>query len=143
MKIIFICHGNICRSVTAEVIAKDIINKKHIKDIEVISRALSNEEYGNDIYPPMKKVLLENGYKPERHFARKMSSDEARDADIIYYMDESNLRLLEWYFPNYLDKCHLITEKCGGLFISDPWYTGKFLIAYTEIKEAVEAILPK
>ena len=141
MKIIFVCHGNICRSVAAEVIAKEIIRKSHIKDVEVISRALSYEETGNDIYPPMKRVLEANGYHCERHYAQRMERSEANDADIIYYMDESNYRLLSYWFSDYLSKCHLLTEKVGGKIVSDPWYDHRFNQAFEEIEEAVKAIL--
>ena len=60
-KIIFVCHGNICRSVAAEFIAKQLLKEKNNQQITVISRATSREEIGNDIYPPMKKALLRHG----------------------------------------------------------------------------------
>ena len=141
MKIIFVCHGNICRSVAAEVIAKEYILKNKILGIEVLSRALSSEEIGNDIYPPMKKVLIENGYHPTRHYATRLTQKEVDEADKIYYMDEYNKRLIEWWFPNSLFKFELISKYTDQNYISDPWYSGKFSSVFFELKEATEAII--
>ena len=141
MKICFLCHGNICRSVAAEVIAKQYIKENKIDGIEVFSRALSNEEYGNDIYPPMKRELIKNGYKCEHHFAKKISLEEIQSSDVIYYMDQYNYSIIIDYYPSYISKFHLLREGLDGKFISDPWYNGRFEIAFNEIKEAVINIL--
>ncbi len=141
MKICFICHGNICRSVAAEVIARQFIKDNGIQNTLVFSRALSNEEYGNDIYPPMKRVLLAYGYRCEPHFARKISISEIEESDIIYYMDQYNYSIIQDYYPNHLKKFHLLRESLDGKYIADPWYNGRFEEAFSQIKEAVEHIL--
>lgn len=141
MKICFICHGNICRSVAAELIAKQLIKDRHIENIEIFSRALSNEEFGNDIYPPMKRVLLSHGYKCEPHFARRISEQEIIDSDIIYYMDGYNYSIIQDYYPKYLEKFHLLREGLDNKFIADPWYNGRFDEAFSQIKEGVENVL--
>ncbi len=141
MKICFLCHGNICRSVAAEVIAKQYIKENNIDGIEVFSRALSNEEYGNDIYFPMKKTLIENGYKPDHHFAQKISQKEVDESDYIFYMDKYNLELINWYFPNDINKFHLLSEFSDQKYIEDPWYTNRFSYVFNQIKIATFAIL--
>ena len=140
MNIIFICHGNICRSPVAEIIFSDLIKNAHLEnEIFVSSRATSLEEIGNDIYPPMKRVLSNHGYIDEHHYAQRISKQEFESADYIYYMDKNNLYYLERLFgPS--DKFHLITEFLDNVEIEDPWYTDRFEFVYQRIKKAVEAI---
>ena len=77
MNIVFVCHGNICRSPVAEIILSDLIKEAHLdNEIKVISRATSLEEIGNDIYPPMKRVLSNHGYYDVHHYAQRMSKSE-------------------------------------------------------------------
>ncbi len=140
MNIIFICHGNICRSPVAEIIFSDLIKNAHLEnEIFVSSRATSLEEIGNDIYPPMKRVLSNHGYIDEHHYAQRISKQEFESADYIYYMDKNNLYYLERLFgPS--DKFHLITEFLDNVEIEDPWYTDRFEFVYQRIKKAVEVI---
>ena len=140
MNIIFICHGNICRSPVAEIIFSDLIKDAHLEnEIFVSSRATSLEEIGNDIYPPMKRVLSNHGYIDEHHYAQRISKQEFESADYIYYMDKNNLYYLERLFgPS--DKFHLISEYLDNIEIEDPWYTDRFEFVYQRIKKAVEAI---
>ena len=139
--IIFVCHGNICRSPCAEVIANTLIDKYHLNDeLKVYSRALSYEEYGNDIYPPIKKVLLEHGHKFPIHHADKLSENDIKKADVIYYMDDSNYRLIKWQFKD-ISKFRLISELTDNRYVEDPWYTDRFEYVYSQIEEAVNAII--
>lgn len=140
--IIFVCHGNICRSPCAEVIAKTYIKKHHLENkIKVFSRALSYEEYGNDIYLPMKRVLDSHGHKYDTHHADMLKENEINNADVVYYMDQSNYSLIKWKFENHLDKVHLISELTDNSSIEDPWYTDRFEYVYSRIKTAVTKIL--
>lgn len=140
--IIFVCHGNICRSPCAEVIANTLIKKNNLIDkYRVFSRALSYEEHGNDIYPPMKRVLSTHNHVYSRHHADILKEDEVINADIIYYMDKSNYSLIKWKFEKYLSKFHLLTEKTTNKEIEDPWYTDRFELVYTEIEEAINSII--
>ena len=111
-------------------------------EIKVISRATSFEEIGNDIYPPMKRVLSQHGYINEHHYAQRMSMSEFNDADYIFYMDNNNLYYLKRLFGES-DKYHLITEYLDNQEIEDPWYTNRFEFVYQRIKKAVEAIFKK
>lgn len=140
MNIIFVCHGNICRSPLAEVLFNNLL--KGNEGIKCISRATSLEEIGNDIYPPMKKVLLSHNVKYSRHYASRITNAEFVDADYIFYMDNNNLRYLERLFgPS--KKYHLISEYDDGLEVEDPWHTGRYEYVYSLIEKYVKAIYKK
>jgi len=137
MNIIFVCHGSICRSPAAEYIMKSL-STPHC----VISRAISYEEIGNDIYPPMKKVLLYNGIKVDRHYATYLSQEDIAWADYIFYMDASNYRrLVNAYGEN--EKFLPITKYSSITEIEDPWYTGNYQLVFNQIKICVENILSR
>ena len=135
-KIVFVCHGNICRSVAAEYIMKSM-SDQYI----VISRATSFEEIGNDIYPPMKRELLSNNIPFERHYARRMDKDDYMSADYIFYMDEENYSFLYRMFGND-PKIKPIYEWTPSITeIEDPWYTGRFNVVVRQITECIKNIL--
>ena len=141
-KIIFVCHGNICRSVAAEFIAKQILNKRNDQQIMVISRATSREEIGNDIYPPMKWALNRHDIPYERHYAQQISQEDYDWADEIYYMDSLNKRYLDSLIQDERKIIHPIniyTPSIGE--IDDPWYSGEYDIVINEITQCVEDIL--
>ena len=139
MNVIFICHGNICRSPVAEILFRDLVKENHL-DINVSSRATSLEEIGNDIYPPMSRVLHNHGYDDEHHYAQRISRSEFESSDYIFYMNSNNLYYLERLFGKS-DKYHLITEYLDNIEIEDPWYTDRFEFVYQRIKKAVESII--
>ena len=139
MKIIFVCHGNICRSPIAEILFKELDKENRF---DVCSRAISNEESGNDIYPPMKRVLDQYGVKYIRHYATKINYEEFISVDYIFYMDKSNL----WYLSRLFgesNKFHLISEYSDNLEVEDPWYTGRYNKVYLQIKGYIEDIYKK
>ena len=143
MKIIFVCHGNICRSPVGEILLKNLIKENHInKDIEVISRATSLEEIGNDIYPPMKRVLYAHHDEFIRHYATRITKEELNESDYVFYMDRNNLYYLERLLgPS--NKYHLISEFDDNLEVEDPWYTDRFEYVYNQIKRYVNSIYKK
>lgn len=141
IKIIFICHGNICRSPVAEILAQKLIKENGLEDkIFAYSRAVSNEEDGNDIYPPMKKVLNAHDIKFARHHATKITTSEFNDADYIFYMDSSNYYYLNRLFGNN-SKIKHIASFYDGNDIEDPWYTGRFELVFNQINGCVKAII--
>lgn len=143
MKIIFLCHGNICRSPMAEYIFKDLVKKYNLDDrFEIISRGTSNEEYLNDIYPKAKEVLIKNGISFNRHQARKITKAEYDDARYILAMEEYNIHNLERLFNVDRSKVLLLrTFSCGDKEISDPWYNDQFDKSFDEIYEGCRDFL--
>ena len=140
--IIFICHGNICRSPVGEILFNKYVKEMGLEnEFHAISRAISNEEYRNDIYPPMKRVLDNHGVNYGRHYATKITLDEYENADYIFYMDRSNYRYLESMFLLDTKKVLHIATFYSGLDIEDPWYTGRFEMVYSEIDECVKSII--
>ena len=134
--IIFVCHGNICRSVAAEFIFKNM-NNEYI----VLSRATSNEEIGNDIYPPMKRELTRQGIPFDRHYAKRIDYDDYLKADLIFYMDDENFYTLNRMFPNS-NKIFPIYKYTPSISeIEDPWYTGRFDLVVTQIKTCIKDII--
>ena len=138
-KILFVCHGNICRSPAAEFICK-----KYLKEIgrdsefSVSSYAVSLEEIGNDIYPPMKRELTSKGIPFERHYATRITQKDYDEADYVFYMDESNLRYLEYLLKspyNKLFPINFYTKKIP--YIEDPWYTDRYSLVVEEISKCL------
>ena len=126
------CHGNICRSVMAEFILKN-----RTKDIYCESRATSNEEIGNDIYPPAKKCLDKHGIKYDRHHAKRISQDDYDNFDEIYIMDYNNLCNIKYCVE---DKDNKIKMLCNEE-VEDPWYTGDFETVYYQISDAIDKMI--
>ncbi|MBQ7631684.1 MAG: low molecular weight phosphotyrosine protein phosphatase [Paludibacteraceae bacterium] len=155
-KILFICHGNICRSVMAEFVFKHLAEQAGLaEEYEVASAAVSREEIGNDIYPPAKRKLREKGIPFSYHAARQVTREDYEYYDHLICADRSNLRWLERIIGEDRDrKVSLMKQWTNGSIneqmvndqmvnIADPWYTGDFEEAYQDIEEACEAILTK
>ena len=137
---IFICHGNICRSPMAQFIFLDEITRRGLREqYDVYSMAVSYEEEGNDIDSRAKNQLIKNGIPFSSHPAHRIELAEYRDADAIYVMDYSNLNILKRLFPfEDYTKVKLLNEPDE---ISDPWYTHNFDLAFKEIRDGVRKIL--
>ena len=141
-KILFVCHGNICRSPAAEYIAK-----KYLKDIGrdseflIRSCAVSLEEIGNDIYPPMKRELYSKGIPFESRQAWRITQKDYDESDYIFYMDESNLRYLERLLTPPYDKLIPINKYTKKIpYIEDPWYTDRYSLVVSQISECIKDI---
>ena len=126
--IIFVCHGNICRSpAAANIMTNLLLTQSSVGDFFVISRATSTEEIGNDIYPPMKRALYNKEIPFFEHHAKQITKKEFDEADYIFYMDSLNKRYLERMFGELPNKCQIITKYSQyPEYIDDPWYTGDF-----------------
>lgn len=132
IKILFVCYGNICRSVSAEYIMKHLIQEKGLKNFLISSAATSTEEIGNDIYPPAKRKLKEKGIPFSRHYARQVTMRDYLEYDYIIGMDSYNISNLKRMFDQ--DPQHKI-YKLLPRDVSDPWYSGDFETAYQDIYE--------
>lgn len=132
IKILFVCHGNICRSAMAEFIMKDLVQKEGLSDqFYIESAATSREEIGNDMYPYAKEKLREKGIPFTRHFARQVTKKDYSLFDYIFVMDSNNQRNIKKIFPHNPDhKIHLLLDNSS---IADPWYTMDFEKAYEDI----------
>ena len=139
-KIIFVCHGNICRSPVASILFNKIAKEKGLDGYWAISRSTSLEEIGNDIYPPMKVVLKNHCIQFERHYAAQITHDEFLNAEYIFYMDTHNLYYLEKMFGKN-DKYLLISRFLDEKIIEDPWYTDRFEYVYSRIEECIGSIV--
>ena len=144
-KILFICHGNICRSPMAEFIFKDLIRSQGIEDrFYVESAAVSTEEIGNSIYPPAKRCLNAHGIPFDKNkTARQITRADYDRFDMIIYMDRMNLRWLKYIIPDDpQNKIRLMMSFTGrDRDVADPWYTGDFETTYRDIKDASEMLL--
>ena len=138
MKIIFVCHGNICRSVAAEYVAKAMdVNHQY----NIVSRATSYEEIGNDIYPPMKQELYLQGIPFGIHHATRIIKEDYDSADYIFYMDDENKYYLDRIVmdtKNKVKPIYLFTPEISE--IEDPWYTRNFHKVVEQIKRCVSDI---
>ena len=144
-KILFICHGNICRSPMAEFIFKDLIRSQGIEDrFYVESAAVSTEEIGNSIYPPAKRCLNAHGIPFDKNkTARQITRADYDRFDMIIYMDRMNLRWLKYIIQDDpQNKIRLMMSFTGrDRDVADPWYTGDFETTYRDIKDASEMLL--
>ena len=143
-KILFICHGNICRSVMAEMVMKELCRQAGVENrFEIDSAAVSTEEIGNDIYPPAKRKLREKGVPFTYHAARQVTPADYAYYDHLICADHSNLRWLQRIIGD--DPQHkvslMMTWSGNSRDVSDPWYTGDFEAAYRDINLACNAIL--
>ena len=137
-KILFVCHGNICRSPMGEYILKDMVSRRGMgAEFEIASAAVSTEELGNPVYPPARRELMKHGISCDGHAAHQITRAELRYYDYIYYMDASNARWLRRLFGDEAAKCQPLLSRD----VADPWYTGDFSQTWNDITEGCERIL--
>ena len=137
-KILFVCHGNICRSPMAEFVMKDMVAKTgRAQEFHIASAAVSREELGNPVYPPARAELARHGISCAGHAAHQITRRELEEYDAIYYMDASNRRYLHRLFGDDAVKCQPLLPRD----VADPWYTGNFEQTYQDILEGCRRIM--
>ena len=144
IRILFVCHGNICRSPMAEFVMKQLVREAGLTgSFRIASAAVSAEETGNDIYPPARRKLAQKGIPFEHRSARQLTRDDYRYYDRIVCMDGSNLRLLRLLVGEDPDrKVSLLMQWAGSeRDVADPWYTGDFEAAYSDIYTGCRCLL--
>lgn len=142
-RILFVCHGNICRSPMAEMILKHLVSERGLSGYVIDSAAVSREEIGNGVYPPARRELLAHGVRCEDHRARQITPADYDQWDVIIGMDMSNItRMLRVFGRDDEHKVHRLMDFTGHpADVSDPWYSDRFDIAYRDILAGCEALL--
>lgn len=151
-RILFVCHGNICRSVTAEFVFKDMAARAGVPHLfEVDSAATSREEIGNPIYPPALRTLEAHGIHGAHHAARQVTKTDYARFDHIVLMDGENLHGIRRIIADdperkislLLDHTDPSDRTHHGRDVADPWYTRNFEAAYDDISTGCQALLQK
>lgn len=152
-KILFVCHGNICRSPMAEYIMKDLVKRAGREaEFHIESAATSTEEIGNPVYPPARRELAEHGITCSGHAARQLTSGDYHQFDLLIGMDQANLRNMRRICGGDPEgKLHLLMEfspqaetwKTGLCFaeVADPWYTGDFSATWRDVSAGCAGLL--
>ena len=143
-KILFVCHGNICRSPMAEFVMKDLVEKAGLADeFTIASAATSTEEIGNPVYPPVRQLLARHGISCAGKTARQLQRGDYAAWDLFVGMDAANLRNMTRLFGGDPEgKVHALldyTHRPGE--VADPWYTGDFESTWRDVVEGCTGLL--
>lgn len=143
-KILFVCHGNICRSPMAEYVFKHLVSEAGLSDqYEIASAATSSEEIGNSIYPPVADLLQKAGINASAHRARQLTKADYTRYDLIIAMDTQNLRNIDRILgTDHQGKvCRLLDFTATPGDIADPWYTRNFNLTWQQVNAGCQALL--
>ncbi len=145
-KILFVCHGNICRSPMAEFVMKDLVKKAGLEDqFQIASAATSTEEIGNPVYPPARRKLAEHGISCAGKTARQLTKADYALYDLLIGMDRANIRNMaricsgdpDGKIKRLLD----FADRPGD--VADPWYTGDFDATWRNVLEGCQRMLAR
>ena len=146
-RILFVCHGNICRSPMGEFILKDLAAKAGLADrFHIESAATSTEEIGNPVYPPARRKLAQHGIDCAGKTARQLTAADYGRFDLLLGMDRANIRnMTRICGGDPQGKIHLLMEYAGhpGREVADPWYTGDFDAAWDDVLAGCQGLLRK
>lgn len=146
IKVLFVCHGNICRSPMAEFVMKDLVQKAGLShQFEIASAATSTEELGNPVYPPARRKLAEHDIDCSGKTARQLNRRDYEKYDLLIGMDHANIRnMVRICGGDLCEKMHLLmdyTERPGE--VADPWYTGNFEATWRDVLEGCRGLLAR
>lgn len=138
VRILFVCHGNICRSPMGEFILKDMVKRAGAEDrFEIASAAVSREDLGSPVYPPARRELAKHGIRCDGKTARLITRADYDHYDRIYFMDSSNARDLARMLPENPDKIRPLLDRD----VADPWYTGDFVQTWEDVCAGCQKIM--
>ena len=146
-RILFVCHGNICRSPMGEFILKDLVEKAGLADrFHIESAATSTEEIGNPVYPPARRKLAQHGIDCAGKTDRQLTAADYGRFDLLLGMDRANIRnMTRICGGDPQGKIHLLMEYAGhpGREVADPWYTGDFDATWDDVLAGCQGLLRK
>ena len=143
VKILFVCHGNICRSPMAEFVMKDMVRKAGLeRRFEIASAATSREELGNSVYPPARRKMAEHGIDCSGKTARLMTKADYAHYDLLICMDSYNLRNMARICPDTEGKYRMLLDYTDDpRDVADPWFTGDFEATWQDVNRGCAALL--
>ena len=145
-KILFVCHGNICRSPMAEFVMKDLVKKAGLaSQFQIESAATSREEIGNPVYPPARQKLAQHGIGCKGKVARQLCAEDYGYYDLLIGMEEANLRNMRRICGGDPEgKLSLLMDYAGRSGeVADPWYTGDFEAAWRDVLAGCQGLLQR
>ena len=139
--ILFVCHGNICRSAMAEYVMKKLVRDAGLSPrVRIASAATSTEELGNPVYPPVRSLLNRHGIDCAGHSARQLTRRDGEEYDLIIGMDEANMRNIRRICgDDCRAECRMLLDRA----VADPWYTRDFEATWRDVNEGCRALLEK
>lgn len=144
-KILFLCHGNICRSPMAEFVMKELVKQAGLEgEFQIGSAATSTEEIGNPVYPPARRKLAEHGIDSAGKTARQLRSCDYEQYDLLIGMDRANLKNMRHLCGGDPEgKIRLLMDYTDrpGREVADPWYTGDFEATWQDVSEGCRGLL--
>lgn len=146
VRILFVCHGNICRSPMAEFVMKDLVKKAGLEDnFYIESAATSDEELGNPVYPPARRKLKEHGLDSNGKTARQITSSDYNRFDYIVAMDRMNIRNISYIIKSDPEhKISLLMDYTSTKKdVADPWFTGDFDTTWDDVLKGCTGLLKR
>ena len=144
IKIMFVCHGNICRSPMAEFVLRDMLKKRGLDGkITVASSATSTEEIGNDIHYGTRRILDKYSITYTRHEAVQLTRSDYKKYDFFIGMDSANIRNMQRIFGSDPEEkiIRLLDLTDAKRDVADPWYTGNFEATYRDVTDGCESLI--
>ena len=144
IKILFLCHGNICRSPMAEFVMKDMVKKAGLaQEFQIESAATSTEEIGNPVYPPARRKLVEHGIDCSGKTAWQLQNSDYDKYDLLIGMDSANLRnMYRICGGDFAGKLHLLMDYTDhSRDVADPWYTEDFESTWQDVLAGCQGLL--